>query len=189
MQHDTTGVLADWQIAEHCHHGMPMITPFVEAKTREIHGRRAVSYGCSSYGYDARLADEFRVPSPEVRVLDPHGMRDDMYETYHASTWDIQPGYMVLCRTVEYFRIPRNVLGLVFGKSTYARLGLVANVTPLEPGWQGTITLELSNTSHLPIRVHAHEGAVQVVFFSGDTPRQAYEGHYQRQQSVTIAKV
>jgi dCTP deaminase len=165
-------------------HGM--IEPFVEAQVRE----GVISYGLSSYGYDLRVSDEFKVFTNVYNALvDPKQFAPDSFVDVRGSTCIVPPNSFALARSVEYFRIPRNVLTICLGKSTYARCGLIVNVTPFEPGWEGFVTLEISNTTPLPARVYAHEGLCQVLFFEGDEPPEVSyadrKGKYQGQTGVT----
>ena len=169
-------------------HGM--IEPFVEGQVR--HG--VVSYGLSSYGYDIRIADEFKIfTNVNSAIIDPKQFDPRSFVDLKADVCIIPPNSFVLGRTVEYFRIPRNVLCVCLGKSTYARCGLIANVTPFEPGWEGYVTLEISNTTPLPAKIYANEGIAQVLFFEGDEdPITAYNdraGKYQGQTGVTLPKI
>lgn len=162
------------------------IHPFVGYKVSHcMGGNPVVSYGLQSCGYDIRLANEYLLPRDEVKRYDPHGMREDMYQRVRSQTYDIEPGHMVLARSLETITMPSDVMGLVLGKSTYARLGLLVNATPLEPDWKGTITLELSNTAHVPVRVWAGEGIAQILFFRSEPPARTYRGAYQNQTGIT----
>jgi dCTP deaminase len=185
-------ILNDKQIAALDSDPFPMIEPFERQQVRAINdGRPVVSYGLSSYGYDARLAGEFR--APVGGMLDP---KNSTLATWASAAYDdkiiIPPHGFVLARTVEYFRIPDDVFVICLGKSTYARNGLIVNVTPLEPGWEGHVTLELSNTTNLPSVVYVGEGIAQFVFFRGERPAVSYgdrNGKYQKQTGVTLARV
>ena len=169
-----------------------MIAPFVGSQRRVSRsGRPVISFGASSFGYDARLAPEFR--RPLSGVIDPKNPESCLWDDMIAE-WpiNIEPHDFLLARTVEYFRIPDDVMAICIGKSTYARCGLIVNVTPLEPGWEGHVTLELSNTTHLPITIYPDEGICQFVFFRGERPAVTYGdrgGKYQGQTGVTLAKV
>ena len=144
-------------------HGM--IEPFVDGQVRG----GVVSYGLSSYGYDIRIADEFKIfTNVNSAIIDPKNFDPRSFVDVKADVCIIPPNSFVLCRTIEYFRIPRNVLCVCVGKSTYARCGLIANVTPFEPGWEGYVTIEISNTTPLPAKIYANEGIAQVLFFEGD---------------------
>lgn len=175
-------------------HGSDILDPFVPI---QIRGNGIVSFGTSSYGYDLRMADEFKVLNPRYTaygsaVLDPKNPIGDMWLDVQCPYLDIHSNSMVLVRSVEYIRMPRSVLGIVLGKSTYARLGLVANITPLEPEWEGYLTIELSNTTPLAVRVYALEGIAQLLFFEGEPCEVSYAdrgGKYQAQRGVTTARV
>ena len=169
-------------------HGM--IEPFVDAQQRE----GVVSYGLSSYGYDIRVADEFKVfTNINSTVVDPKNFDNRSFVDVKADVCIIPPNSFALAKTVEYFRIPRDVLTVCVGKSTYARCGLIVNVTPFEPEWEGFVTLEISNTTPLPARVYANEGIAQVLFFQSDeTCEVSYadkKGKYQRQQGLTLPRL
>lgn len=167
-----------------------MIEPFVERQERT----GVISYGVSSYGYDMRVADEWKyVHQPDAVVVDPKdGHIEQHVSTQFSDQYVIPAGGFVLCRSLEYFRIPRSVLGIVLGKSTYARCGLLVNCTPLEPEWEGHITIELSNVSRHSIRVHANEGIAQVYFLGGKDCRTSYadkKGKYQSQHGVVLPRL
>lgn len=165
-----------------------MIEPFEDELVR-----RGVSYGLSSFGYDARLGNEFKWFDTK-EILDPLAMdsfEDVRYAVVNDPYFIIPAHGFVLARTVEYFRIPQNVLALCVGKSTYARLGLVVNVTPLEPGWEGQVTLELSNTTKFPLKVYINQGICQFIFFKGNQCRISYrdrKGKYNGQVGVTLPR-
>lgn len=163
-----------------------MISPFEEKQVRE----GVISYGLSSYGYDMRVADEFKIFTNVYNtVVDPKNFSPQSFVEFSGEVCIIPPNSFALARSVEYFKIPRSVLCVCLGKSTYARAGLVCNVTPLEPGWEGNVTLEISNTTPLPAKVYANEGIVQVLFFEGDeeceTSYADKKGKYQGQVGVT----
>ena len=165
-------------------HGM--IEPFVDAQVRD----GAISYGVSSYGYDMRVSDEFKIfTNVRSAVVDPKQFDTDSFVDFRGAECIIPPNSFVLARSVEYFRIPRKVLTICLGKSTYARCGLIVNVTPFEPEWEGFVTLEISNTTPLPAKVYANEGLAQVLFFEADEVcEQSYadkKGKYQGQTGVT----
>ena len=167
-----------------------MIEPFVENQVRS----GVVSYGLSSYGYDIRVADEFKVfTNINTTVIDPKSFDPRSFVDLKTPICIVPPNSFALARTVEYFRIPRDVLTVCLGKSTYARCGIIVNVTPFEPEWEGTATLEISNTTPLPARIYANEGIAQVLFFQSDEPcATSYadkKGKYQSQQIVTLPKV
>ncbi len=170
-----------------------MIEPFEPGQVREVNGGRVISYGTSSYGYDIRCADEFKIfTNINSAIVDPKGFDENSFVDLRAEVCIIPPNSFALARTVEYFRIPRNVLTVCVGKSTYARCGIIVNVTPLEPEWEGHVTLEFSNTTPLPARVYANEGIAQVLFFESDEPcEHSYRdrgGKYQGQTGVTLPK-
>ncbi len=167
-----------------------MIEPFVEDQVRE----GVVSYGVSSYGYDIRVADEFKIfTNINTTVIDPKAFDPRSFQDLKADVCIVPPNSFALARTVEYFRIPRDVLTVCLGKSTYARCGIIVNVTPFEPEWEGTATLEISNTTPLPARIYANEGIAQVLFFQSDEAcARSYadkKGKYQAQQQVTLPKI
>jgi dCTP deaminase len=167
-----------------------MIEPFVE---RQVSGG-VISYGLSSYGYDIRIGDEFKVfTNIRNTVVDPKGFSPDSFVDFKGPVCVIPPNSFALAKTLEYFRIPRNVLTVCVGKSTYARCGLIVNVTPFEPEWEGFVTLEISNTTPLPAKVYAHEGIAQVLFFQSDEPCEVSyadkAGKYQKQQGLTLPKL
>jgi dCTP deaminase len=169
-------------------HGM--IEPFESGQIRE----GVVSYGLSSYGYDIRVAPEFKVfTNVHHVVVDPKDFDDRSFVDIHGDTCIIPPNSFALARTVEYFRVPRTVLVVCLGKSTYARCGIIVNVTPLEPTWEGYLTLEISNTTPLPAKIYGGEGIAQLLFFEGDEePEIAYadrQGKYMRQVGVTLPKL
>jgi dCTP deaminase len=168
-----------------------MITPFEEQQVRERDGKAVISYGVSSYGYDIRVGRHFRVFTNvhgavvDPKAFDPRGMVE-----VEGDTCLIPPNSFALAISVEYFRIPPDVLTLCIGKSTYARCGIIVNVTPFEPGWEGQAVLEISNTTPLPARVYANEGLAQVLFFKADAPcRTTYadrKGKYQNQSGIKL---
>ena len=171
-----------------------MIDDFVDDQVRVAEdGQRLVSYGTSSYGYDVRCADEFKIfTNINSATVDPKQFNPDSFVDYQGTVCVIPPNSFALASTVEYFRIPRNVLVLCVGKSTYARCGIIVNVTPLEPEWEGHVTLEFANTTSLPARVYANEGVAQLLFFESDEPcEQSYsdrDGKYQGQRGVTLPR-
>ena len=167
-----------------------MIEPFEDRQVRE----GVISYGLSSYGYDIRVAPEFKVfTNVHHVVVDPKNFDDRSFVNINEQECIIPPNSFALARTVEYFRIPRDVLVVCVGKSTYARCGIIVNVTPLEPTWEGHLTLEISNTTPLPAKIYAGEGIAQLLFFEGDEePEIAYadrKGKYMKQQGVTLPKM
>ena len=168
-----------------------MISPFEPGQVREQDGRSIISYGTSSYGYDARCAPEFKIfTNTHSAVVDPKNFDAKSFVEIESDVCIIPPNSFVLARTIEYFKIPRNILTICLGKSTYARCGIIVNVTPLEPEWEGHVTLEFSNTTTLPAKIYAGEGVAQFVFFEGDeTCEVSYKdrgGKYQGQQGVTL---
>ena len=169
-------------------HGM--IEPFEDRQVRQ----GVISYGLSSYGYDIRVADEFKVfTNINSTVVDPKNFDNRSFVDVKADVCIIPPNSFALAKTVEYFRIPRNVLTICVGKSTYARCGLIVNVTPFEPEWEGYVTLEISNTTPLPAKVYANEGISQVLFFESDEECEVSyadkAGKYQKQQGLTLPRL
>jgi dCTP deaminase len=167
-----------------------MIEPFVDEQVRA----GVVSYGLSSYGYDIRVADEFKVfTNINSTVIDPKRFDPRSFVDVKADVCIVPPNSFALARTIEYFRIPRDVLTVCLGKSTYARCGIIVNVTPFEPEWEGTVTLEISNTTPLPARIYANEGIAQVLFFQSDEPcERSYadkQGKYLKQRGVTLPRI
>jgi dCTP deaminase len=167
-----------------------MIEPFVDAQKRE----GVISYGLSSYGYDARVGTDFKIfTNVNSSVVDPKNFDQQSFVDRNTDVCVIPPNSFALARTVEYFRIPRDVLVICVGKSTYARCGIIVNVTPLEPEWEGHVTLEFSNTTPLPARIYANEGAAQFLFLQGNEPCEtSYRdkaGKYQGQRGVTLPKI
>ncbi|HEX5385450.1 MAG TPA: dCTP deaminase [Gemmatimonadales bacterium] len=177
-------------------HGM--IEPFVQGQVRQCdeQGRKVISYGVSSYGYDMRVAPEFKIFTNVLSaVVDPKAFDSRSFVEFEGDVCIVPPNSFALARSVEYFRIPRNVLTICVGKSTYARCGIITNVTPFEPEWEGYVTLEISNTTPLPARVYANEGICQVLFFEADDDdicERSYrdkQGKYQGQIGVTLPKL
>ncbi len=167
-----------------------MIEPFVDAQKRD----GIISYGLSSYGYDARVGNEFKIfTNVDSAVVDPKNFAANSFVDRTGDVCIIPPNSFALARTVEYFRIPRDVLVICVGKSTYARCGIIVNVTPLEPEWEGHVTLEFSNTTPLPAKIYANEGACQFLFLQGNEPCEvSYRdkaGKYQGQRGVTLPKI
>ena len=167
-----------------------MIEPFVESQVRGS----AISYGVSSYGYDIRVADEFKVfTNINNTVIDPKNFDPRSFVDIRAHVCIVPPNSFALARTVEYFRIPRDILTVCLGKSTYARCGIIVNVTPFEPEWEGFVTLEISNTTPLPAKIYANEGIAQVLFLQSDEVcERSYadkKGKYLKQQGVTLPKI
>jgi dCTP deaminase len=172
-----------------------MIEPFVDGQVREDEtGGRLISYGLSSYGYDLRVSDEFKVfTNVFSSVVDPKDFDPRSFVDMKTSMCIVPPNSFALARSVEYFRIPRDVLTICVGKSTYARCGIIVNVTPFEPEWEGHVTLEISNTTPLPARIYANEGLAQVVFFKAEevceTSYADRGGKYMKQQGITIPRM
>ena len=170
-----------------------MIEPFEPNQVRYVDNRKIVSYGTSSYGYDIRCANEFKVfTNINSTIVDPKDFDPASFVDVVSDVCIIPPNSFALARTVEYFRIPRNVLTICLGKSTYARCGIIVNVTPFEPEWEGYVTLEFSNTTPLPAKIYANEGCAQVLFFVGDeeceTSYRDRGGKYQGQVGVTLPR-
>ena len=170
-------------------HGM--IEPFVEGQVRQHDGEKIISYGLSSYGYDLRVADEFKVfTNINNSIIDPKNFNENAFVDIQGDYCIIPPNSFALARSVEYFRIPRNVLTLCIGKSTYARCGIIVNVTPFEPEWEGFVTLEISNTTPLPAKIYANEGLAQVLFYeAAEACEVSYadrKGKYMGQINITL---
>jgi len=171
-----------------------MIEPFEAGQVKEQQGRKIVSYGTSSYGYDIRCSTEFKIfTNVNSTIIDPKVFDEKSFVDYRGDVCIIPPNSFALARTVEYFRIPRSVLTICLGKSTYARCGIIVNVTPLEPEWEGHVTLEFSNTTPLPARIYANEGVAQVIFLESDevceTSYRDRGGKYQGQKGVTLPRI
>ncbi|HMV31425.1 MAG: dCTP deaminase [Gemmatimonadales bacterium] len=175
-----------------------MIEPFTEAQVRQVDaaGRRVISYGVSSYGYDMRVAPEFKIFTNALSaIVDPKEFDSKSFVEFEGDICIVPPNSFALARSVEYFRIPRNVLTICVGKSTYARCGIITNVTPFEPEWEGHVTLEISNTTPLPAKIYANEGICQVLFFEAapddicETSYKDKAGKYQRQTGVTLPRL
>lgn len=167
-----------------------MIKPFVETQVRQ----GVISYGVSSYGYDIRVADEFKIfTNVYSAMVDPKNFSPQSMIDFQGETCTIPPNSFALARTMEWFHIPRGVLTICLGKSTYARCGIIVNVTPFEPEWEGYATLEISNTTPLPAKIYANEGIAQVIFFEADEPcTTSYaekKGKYQGQQSIVLPRI
>ncbi len=167
-----------------------MITPFSERQARNS----SISYGLSSYGYDIRIADEFKIfTNINAAIVDPKNFDLRNFIDFKGDVCIIPHNSFVLARTIEYFKIPRNIMTICVGKSTYARCGIIVNVTPFEPEWEGYATLEISNTSPLPAKIYANEGIAQVVFFEAaevcETSYADRKGKYQRQTEITYPRV
>lgn len=199
-------VKPDWKI-RNLALNMGMIEPFVDEQVKaepteasyflkdDSLRRKVISYGVSSFGYDMRVADEFRIFSPatgQLTCIDPKAFDERALVEYKGDVCVIPPNSFALARSVEYFRIPRNILALCLGKSTYARVGIICNFTPFEPEWEGHVTIEISNTTPLPCKIYANEGIAQVLFFEGEEPETSYadrKGKYNGQRGITLAKV
>jgi dCTP deaminase len=175
-----------------------MIEPFVAGQVRQSdgQGRKAISYGVSSYGYDMRVAPEFKIFTNALSVMvDPKEFDPRSFVEFEGDTCVVPPNSFALARSVEYFRIPREVLTICVGKSTYARCGIITNETPIEPEWEGHVTLEISNTTPLPARIYANEGICQVLFFEADaddncaTSYRDKAGKYQGKRGVTLPRL
>src|SRR5246127_3522472 len=169
-----------------------MIVPFSEKQVRE----GVISYGLSSYGYDLRVSDEFKIftnVNVNSAIIDPKAFDERSFVSVQASSVIIPPNSFALARSIEYFRIPRDILTICVGKSTYARCGIIVNVTPFEPEWEGFVTLEISNTTPLPAKIYANEGLCQILFFKGNEPCEiSYadrKGKYQKQQGIVLPKL
>ncbi len=167
-----------------------MINPFTEKQVR----KGVISYGLSSYGYDLRVADEFKIfTNVNNAIVDPKSFDEKSFVTIQSDICIVPPNSFALARSVEYFKIPRDVLTICVGKSTYARCGVIVNVTPFEPEWEGFVTLEISNTTPLPAKIYANEGLCQILFFqSDDTCEVSYKdrkGKYQAQQGIVLPKI
>jgi dCTP deaminase len=173
-------------------HGM--ISPFEEGQVTSDDNIKRISYGTSSYGYDVRCADEFKIfTNINSSIVDPKNFDPESFVDIKSDVCIIPPNSFCLARTVEYIKIPRNVLTICLGKSTYARCGIIVNVTPLEPEWEGHVTLEFSNTTPLPAKIYANEGVAQFLFFESDEEcEQSYKdkkGKYQGQKGVTLPRM
>lgn len=182
-------VRPDWWIEKMCEK-YRMIEPFEKGQI----SKGVISYGISAYGYDMRIANEFRVFKAKAGIaIDPKNIDDSLFETVITDICTIPANSFVLARSVEYFRIPRNVVTLTSGKSTYARCGVIVNVTPFEPEWEGYVTISISNTAPVPVKIYANEGLCQVLFFeSDDDCKVSYadkKGKYQAQKKITSAKI
>lgn len=188
-------IKSDKWINEMCEkHGM--IEPYEPKQVRTVNDQRVISYGTSSYGYDIRCADEFKIfTNVNSVVIDPKNFDEKCFVDVKGPYCIIPPNSFALARTVEYFRIPRDVLTICLGKSTYARCGIVVNVTPFEPEWEGYVTLEFSNTTPLPAKIYANEGCAQVLFFQSDkddvcqTSYKDRNGKYQGQSGVVVPRM
>lgn len=180
-------ILSDKEIKELALSGM--ITPFEEKQKRD----GIISYGVSSYGYDFRIGDDFRIfKNNNYSLIDPKNFDQSVYTQFVGNECIIPPNSFILGKSVEYFKMPRDVMGVCVGKSTLARCGLILNVTPIEPGWEGYITIEVSNSTPLPAKIYANEGIAQLLFFRGNPCEISYadkKGKYQNQQELTLPKI
>ena len=170
-----------------------MITPFAHTQVRENEQGKIISYGVSSYGYDVRCANEFKIfTNINSAIVDPKAFDANSFVDVCSDVCIIPPNSFALARTIEYFKIPRNILTICLGKSTYARCGIIVNVTPLEPEWEGHVTLEFSNTTTLPAKIYAHEGVAQMIFLeAAEVCQVSYrerQGKYQGQRGVTLPR-
>ena len=187
-------IKSDKWIIEQCGQTDGMIQPYFPSQVRDLFGQKIISYGTSSYGYDARVADEYKVfTNINSTMVDPKNFDEQSFVDVSGKGYCIiPPNSFALGRTVERFRIPRNVLTICLGKSTYARVGLIVNVTPLEPEWEGYVTLEFSNTTPLPVKIYSNEGICQFLFFESDeeclTSYKDRGGKYQDQVGVTLPR-
>lgn len=184
-------IKADTWIIENARKGM--IEPFCEQQVRYENNQKIISYGTSSYGYDVRSAREFKIfTNINNSLVDPKNFDDASFVEFEGDHCIIPPNSFALARTVEYFRIPRDILVICLGKSTYARCGIIVNVTPLEPEWEGHVTLEFSNTTPLPAKIYAGEGVAQMIFLGAEevcqTSYKDKDGKYQGQKGVTLPK-
>ncbi|OGN62820.1 MAG: dCTP deaminase [Chlamydiae bacterium RIFCSPHIGHO2_12_FULL_49_11] len=171
-----------------------MISPFVPHLVREAGGKKIISYGLSSYGYDLRVSNHFKIfTNVHNAIVDPKGFSDDEFVHIESDVCIVPPNSFALAVSVEYFKIPRDVITICIGKSTYARCGIIVNVTPFEPEWEGQVTLEISNTTPLPAKIYAHEGLAQVIFFKGsEVCEVSYKdrgGKYMHQTGITIPRL
>ncbi len=167
-----------------------MIEPFSDEQVR----RGVISFGVSAYGYDMRISDEFKILRPaERRVIDPKNFDDGNFVDYKGDVCEVPPNSYIICRSLEYLRIPRETLVICFGKSTYARSGVIVNITPLEPEWEGFVTISVSNTSPFPVRLYAREGIAQIVFLEAsevcETSYADKKGKYQAQKGIVLPKI
>jgi dCTP deaminase len=185
-------ILNDKEIIKRAINGM--IEPFESKQIKDIGGVKIISYGVSSYGYDLRISDEFKIfTNVNNVIIDPKNFPESSYISHEGSSCIIPPNSFVLARSLEYFRIPRDILTICVGKSTYARCGIIVNVTPFEPEWEGYVTIEISNTTPLPAKIYAFEGIAQVIFLKADNICEvSYKdkaGKYQNQKEITTARV
>jgi len=182
-------VLSDKEIKEYVKK-YKMISPFISSQIK----KGVISFGVSSYGYDFRIADEFKIfTNVNNSIVDPKNFDPRSFIDFKGKMAMIPPNSFALARSIEYFKIPREVIGICLGKSTYARCGIIVNITPLEPGWEGIVTIEISNTSPLPAKIYAGEGIAQVIFIKGSQICEVYyadkKGKYQKQKKLTLPKI
>lgn len=189
-------ILADWQITKLCEGNEPMISPFVDEQVRieRGSGKRIISYGLSSFGYDVRLSNQFKIfTNINNVVIDPLNMSDDCYVDFVGDVCIIPPHSYALGHTVEYFHMPRDITAICVGKSTYARAGCAINVTPIEAGFKGEVVIEIANQTPLPMKVYANMGIAQFMFLRGETGCSVSyadrKGKYQNQRGITTARV
>lgn len=189
------GPLPDYLIAERAEQDL-MIEPFSDSLVKQVEDKKIVSYGLSSYGYDLRVDNKFKIfTNIHTSIVDPKHVYDESFVQVETDVAIIPPNSFALAKSVEYFRIPRDIITLCVGKSTYARCGIIVNVTPFEPEWEGHVTLEISNTTPLPAKIYAGEGLAQVIFFQVDPSRvckTSYKdrgGKYMKQTGITPARV
>jgi dCTP deaminase len=185
-------ILSDVEIIERAAKGM--IEPFECLQVKEANANKVISYGVSSYGYDMRISDEFKIfTNVNTAIVDPKNFDTKSYVDYKGDVCIIPPNSFCLAKSVEYFKIPRDILTICVGKSTYARCGIIVNVTPFEPEWEGYVTIEISNTTPLPAKIYANEGIAQVIFLKADIVCQiSYAdkgGKYQKQMDLTLPKL
>lgn len=171
-----------------------MISPFEANQVKTVDNEKKVSYGLSSYGYDLRVADEFKVfTNVHSSIIDPKRFNENSFVDIQGDHCIVPPNSFALARSVEYFKIPRDVLTICIGKSTYARCGIIVNVTPFEPEWEGYVTLEISNTTPLPAMIYSNEGLAQVLFFKGNTPCETSyadrNGKYMKQKGIVVPRM
>lgn len=187
-------ILVDWQIRERALAGM--IEPYEPEQVREVNGEKVISYGQSSMGYDIRLASEFKLIRPRYQeriVIDPKNFPADIVIDRQEGSCIIPGNSFILGRSFEYFKMPEDLMGICLGKSTLARCGIIVNTTPIEAGWEGYITIEISNTAPLPAKLYANEGIAQVIFFAAEEQCEVSyadkRGKYQKQKEITLPKV
>jgi dCTP deaminase len=185
-------LLPDKMIEKMANQGM--IEPFEKNQVKQLENKKIISYGLSSYGYDLRVADEFKIFTNVYNsLIDPKNFSENSFVEIKGSQCIVPPNSFALARSVEYFRIPRNILTICIGKSTYARCGIIVNVTPFEPEWEGFVTLEISNTTPLPAKIYANEGLAQVIFFEAKqeclVSYADRKGKYMKQTGITIPRL